>query len=107
MGQRNVDGGKNAKRQGRKYQVNASTSLRKAVDDLELYAVVTKMCGGNLCKVMTQNGNELCCHMGGKFRGRNKRQNFVENGKWVLVGLRNWEKTAENCDLEYVYDRTR
>ena len=54
--------------------------------------------------VMDEDGNELNCHMGGKFRGRNKRQNIVEKGKWLLVGLREWEKTHKNCDLEYVYD---
>ena len=108
MGPRNKEGGNRAKRQGRKHQIqnnNHLTVLRKSVSELELYAVVVKMSGGNLCRVMTQNGDELCCHMGGKFRGRNKRQNFVEVGKWVLVGLREWEKSAGNCDLEYIYDR--
>ncbi len=108
MGPRNVDGGNRAKRQGRKYQSNNSnntTILRKSVSEMELYAVVTKMCGGNLCRVVTQNGDELCCHMGGKFRGRNKRQNFVKAGEWVLVGLREWEKNSTNCDLEYLYSK--
>lgn len=107
MGPRNVDGGNRARRQGRKYQTNNSHAnvLRKSVSDMELYAVVSKMSGGNLCRVVTQYGDELCCHMGGKFRGRNKRQNFVKAGEWVLVGLREWEKTNTNCDLEYVYSK--
>jgi initiation factor 1A len=108
MGPRNVDGGNRAKRQGRKYQNSNSSSnniLRKSASEMELYAVVTKMSGGNLCRVVTQNGDELCCHMGGKFRGRNKRQNFVKAGEWVLVGLREWEKNSQNCDLEYVYSK--
>lgn len=107
MGPRNVDGGNRAKRQGRKYQTNNSHTnvLRKSVCEMELYAVVTKMCGGNLCRVITQHGDDLRCHMGGKFRGRNRRQNFVKAGEWVLVGLREWEKNNENCDLEYVYSK--
>lgn len=104
---KNQNGGNRAKRQGRKHQGGGVKDdiLRKSISDMEKYGVITKMCGGNLCKVITDEGKELCCHMGGKFRGRNKRQNYVETGKWVLVGLREWEKTSENCDLEYVYDR--
>ncbi len=108
MGARNINGGNRAKRQGRKHQGcggGGDEILRKSISEMEKYGVITKMCGGNLCKVITEDGKELCCHMGGKFRGRNKRQNYVEIGKWVLIGLREWEKTSENCDLEYVYDR--
>lgn len=104
---RNVNGGGNAKRQARKHQSSGSNNyvLRKSTCELELYACVTKMWGGNLCQVMTQNGDDLKCHMGGKFRGRNRRHNIVSAGSWVLVGLREWEKKLENCDLEYVYER--
>ena len=47
----------------------------------------------------------MCCHIGGKFRGRNKRSNYLSVGSWVLVGLRDWENPVKNCDLEYVYEK--
>jgi wobble nucleotide-excising tRNase len=54
------------------------------------------------------------CHIRGKFRGRGKRDNTVENGCWLLVGLREWdldkkdETKMQNCDLLEVYkDRDR
>jgi translation initiation factor IF-1 len=104
---RNLSGGGNAKRQARKHQGgNSNTNvLRRSQCELEKYAIVRKLSGGSICVVMDEDGNELNCHMGGKFRGRNKRQNIVEKGKWLLVGLREWEKTHKNCDLEYVYER--
>ena len=105
MGGKNVLGGKLAKRQGRKHGVERVGVIRKSENEKEEYGVVKRMSGGNLCIVITERGEEKVCHMGGKFRGRNKRQNYVERGKWVLVGMREWEKKSENCDLEYVYDR--
>ena len=93
---KNTNGGGNAKRQARKHQSSGSNTyvLRKSTCELELYACVTKMWGGNLCQVITQNGDELRCHMGGKFRGRNRRHNIIALGSWVLVGLREWEKKS-------------
>jgi hypothetical protein len=56
-------------------------------------------------------------HIRGKFSGRGRRDNTVEGGKWVLIGLREWdipsEKTStvlksasskmQKCDLLEVY----
>jgi hypothetical protein len=44
------------------------------------------------------------CHIRGKFRGRNKKQNVVSPMSIILVGLRDWESTQKNCDLLEVYD---
>ena len=47
-----------------------------------------------------------------KFKGRNKRHNLVDNGTWILVGLREWEtvtmdsKKPQKCDLLEVYSNT-
>lgn len=103
---RNTNGGGNAKRQARKHQnTRRPEELIKSTCNLELYAFVTKMSGGNLCRVYTQNGEELRCHISGKFRSRNLRHNLLSVGVWVLVGLREWENKIENCDLLYVYDK--
>lgn len=102
---RNTNGGGNAKRQARKHQGKKNEELVKSTCNLELYGVVTKMYGGNLCSVYTENGDNLRCHISGKFRNRNLRHNLIIVGTWVLVGLREWEKKIENCDLLYVYDK--
>ena len=43
----------------------------------------------------------------GKFRGRGKRDNMLANGKFILVGIRDYESgkegKLENCDLLDVY----
>ena len=51
----------------------------------------------------------MLCHIRGKFRGRGKRDNFIGNGTWLLVGKREWEKEASkgkllNCDVIEVYN---
>ena len=106
---KNTSGGGNAKKQARKYAGSSTSNiLRVSQSPMELYACVTKMLGGNLCRVIAQHGNdrlEVCCHIGGKFRGRNKRNNYLSVGSWVLVGLREWENPIKNCDLEYVYEK--
>ena len=106
---KNTSGGGNAKKQARKHTSGSTSNiLRVSQSALELYACVTKMSGGNLCRVVAQHGHdrlEICCHIGGKFRGRNKRNNYLSVGSWVLVGLREWENPVKNCDLEYVYEK--
>lgn len=106
---KNTSGGGNAKKQARKHAGGSSSNaLRVSESSMEIYACVTKMSGGNLCRVVAQHGNakleDLRCHIGGKFRGRNKRNNFLTQGSWVLVGLRDWENPVSNCDLLYVYE---
>ena len=102
---KNVGGGGNAKRQGRKFVNNKKhIDLRKSESPLEEYACVLKNHGNGL-GIITHTGQELFCHMRGKFTGKNRRQNDITVGSWILVGMRDWEKEAKNCDLLAVYDR--
>lgn len=102
---KNTTGGGYAKRQGRKFTNNSkAVDLRKAESALEEYACATKM-NGNGVAVTTHTGKNLFCHMRGKFTGRNRKQNFISVGTWLLIGLRDWEKEEKNCDLIVVYDR--
>lgn len=111
---KNTTGGSKTKGQARKFiTAKASNSLRLSQDESEIYAQVIKVLGGSMCHVNDVDGKILLCHIRGKFRGRGKRDNFVGNGTWVLIGLREWEtpsdketsgkKKLENCDLLEVY----
>jgi initiation factor 1A len=105
---KNTTGGSKTKGQARKFaNVKASNTLRISNDESEVYAQVIKLLGGSMCHVNDAEGNTMLCHIRGKFRGRGKRDNFVGNGTWVLVGVREWETTKDtklnNCDLLEVY----
>jgi translation initiation factor IF-1 len=105
---KNVGGGNKSKGFARKNFVKKDTLLRVSEDEAEIYAQVTKMCGGRICQVIAINGVEMLCHIRGKFAGRGKRDNFIESGTWLLVGLREWEKEKSvdkppNCDIIEVY----
>ena len=106
---KNVSGGNKSKGFARKNLVKKDNSLRISEDDAEVYAQVTKIFGGSMCQVITLDGCEMLCHIRGKFRGRGKKDNFIGNGSWLLVGLREWEKEAKegkllNCDVIEVYN---
>jgi len=106
---KNTSGGNKAKGYARKNFSKKETPLRTSQDELEVYAQVSKVLGGSNCNVTTLEGKELLCHIRGKFRGRGKRDNFIGNGTWLLVGLRDWEKEPApgkllNCDVIEVYN---
>ena len=108
---KNTTGGSKTKGQARKFvSAKASNTLRISQDESEVYAQVIKVLGGSMCHVNDSEGKIMLCHIRGKFRGRGKRDNFVGNGTWVLVGLRDWaskessKKKLEECDLLEVYN---
>ena len=108
---KNVSGGNKSKGFARKNSVKGSGTLRVSQDEAEIYAQVTKVLGGSMCHVIDLTGRQLLCHIRGKFRGRGKRDNFIANGTWLLVGLRDWEKEPSvgkllNCDIIEVYNDT-
>ncbi len=103
---KNATGGGNAKKQARKHQNTfEKRELIRVTDPSEHYAEVIEMRGGNLCKVKLMDGDEMIAHIGGKFRGRNKRSNFIERGTWLLVGDMSWEKEVKNVSVMYVYEK--
>jgi len=105
-------GGNKTKGQARKFvTAPKSNTLRLSEDVCEVYAQVTKTLGNGMCHVICIDGTTRLCHIRGKFRGRGKRDNTINNGSWILVGLREWEldkksdgKKLQNCDLLEVYD---
>uniref|UniRef100_A0A6C0ER80 S1-like domain-containing protein n=1 Tax=viral metagenome TaxID=1070528 RepID=A0A6C0ER80_9ZZZZ len=109
---KNTTGGSKTKGQARKFvTAPVKNTLRISTDECEVYAQVTKTLGNGMCHVLCIDGETRLCHIRGKFRGRGKRDNFIGNGSWLLVGLREWEVGKEpksgklaNCDLLEVYD---
>jgi initiation factor 1A len=106
-------GGNKTKGQARKF-VNTNDkkdtkTLRESEDPLEIYCQVEKVLGNGMYNVVCMDGKTRLCHSAGKFRGRNKKDNFVSLGTWLLVGLREYEsggnnKKLQNCDLLEVYN---
>ena len=100
---KNVKGGKH-KNQARKHLVHIERKLRLKIDEGEMYARVTTKPGGNKLIVLCLDNVTRLCTIPGKFNNKG-RDNNIEKGSWLLVGLRDWEtvKTRENCDLLEVY----
>jgi initiation factor 1A len=105
-------GGNKTKGQARKFVQSENKkdtkTIRESEDELEIYAQVEKVLGNGMYNVICIDGKNRLCHSAGKFRGRNKKDNFVSLGTWLLVGLRAYEagrsnKKLENCDLLEVY----
>ncbi len=113
MSNRNTHGGNRYKSQARKHNNGSgggNTRLRVVEFDGEYYGVVTKMLGNNMFHVFCHDREIRLGHIRGKFTGRNKRDNIVEPGVWVIVGERFEKKnTTEKsekltqCDLLEVY----
>ena len=103
---KNSKGGKGSKRIARKHVVNMSQRIvRYAKEEGEMYAVVSKHFGGQ-CEVVTSDGVTRLCIVRGKFKGRQRRDNNITLGTWVMVGIRDWEVRGDGktkCDLLYVY----
>lgn len=108
---KNDTGGNKGKGLARKH-VNAakggtSKQLRVAVDEAEKYAIVSKMLGNGMCYVRLldgSGGSDRLCIIRNKFKGRGKRDNILDQGSWVLVGMREWSSKQDTCDLLEVYN---
>ena len=105
-------GGNKTKGQARKFANTASDKsnkiLRESEDPLELYAQVTKVLGAGMYNVICLDSVNRLCFSSGKFKGRNKKDNFISLGSWLLVGLRSYEtikaNKLQNCDLLELYN---
>lgn len=113
---KNTHGGSGHKKFARKFTNGPkSNKLRTSEDEGEIYAIVTKMLGNGMFHCFCIDGIIRLGHIRGKFSGRGKRDNMVEVGKWILIGLREWDCSSERtsvskgkekmqqCDLLEVY----
>jgi translation initiation factor IF-1 len=121
---KNTTGGNTNKKFARKHATSSSSKaghkLRISEDEGELYAITTKNLGNNMFHAIATDGITYLVHIRGKFSGRGKRDNIIEGGVWVLIGLRDWANRLPatsggklkmvQCDLLEVYtelDKTR
>ena len=116
---KNLQGGSGHKKFARKSNSGGSKNnkLRVSEDAGEIYAIVTKMLGNGMFHCHCLDNTARLGHIRGKFTFKGKkRDNFVEGGKWVLIGLREWDIPSEKsssiskgkdkiqqCDLLEVY----
>ena len=112
---KNTQGGSSHKKFARKHSsASKSYKLRLSEDEGEIYAVVTKMLGNGMFHCYCIDEITRLGHIRGKFSGRGKRDNMVEVGKWLLIGLREWDiskdkkvitgkEKLQQCDLLEVY----
>jgi initiation factor 1A len=118
---KNTKGGSGHKKYARKFAGSGpkTNNLRVSEDVGEVYAIVTKMLGNGMFHCHCIDRKVRLGHIRGKFTFRGgKRDNMVQGGKWVLIGIREWDKSSENssitkqnekmqqCDLLEVYSDT-
>ena len=121
----NTGGGNKGKLVARKFVKQSGSgsagtkTVRVVQDEGEMYAVVSKLFGNCMCKVMCYDGYNRLCIIRKKFTGRRKTDNVVSAGSVLLVGLQSYGSTkptasvnsssnkSDNhlprCDLLYVY----
>ena len=97
---KNSKGGKNSKRIARKHVIDVTQRIVRYVkEEGEMYAVVAKHFGGQ-CEVVTSDGETRLCIVRGKFKGRQRRDNNITLGTWVMVGVRDWEVRGKTKSLQ-------
>lgn len=105
---KNTVGGGKGKKIARKLTTSYvfKESTRFSTNELEQYALVTKIYGNGRCQVKTHDGLDIQCVIRNKFKGRSKRGNVVTNGSYILIGLREWETASghKTSDLLEIYD---
>jgi translation initiation factor IF-1 len=102
---KNTHGGNKSKSMARKNLVSShESSLRLPASPHEQIAVVHKLLGNGMFYAMTQDNNILLARIRNKFKGRSRRDNDIALGKLVLIGLREWASSKDECDLLFVYD---
>ena len=74
-----------------------SNKLRVSDDEAEIYAIVTKMLGNGMFHCHCIDNTLRLGHIRRNFAGRSKRDNFVEIGKWILIGLREWDVSSSSA----------
>ncbi len=105
MPKKNTQGGCKFKSMARKDMGGKGDGkLLLSADPLEKYAMVTKMLGNGMFYAIDEAETQYLGHIRNKFRGKSKRQNMIEVGSIILLGLREWENPHKTGDLIHIYD---
>ena len=106
---KNTVGGGKSKKIARKLTTSfiSKEPTRFSSNELEQYALVTKIYGNGRCQVKTHDNLDIQCVIRNKFKGRSKRGNIIAIGTYILIGLREWETSSgyKTCDLLEIYDK--
>jgi initiation factor 1A len=102
---KNTTGGTGTKGLARKH-MNKGRSEHVRIPECndEKFGYVSKMFGHGMCEINIDQNTKLTGHIRNKFRGRQKRHNLITQGSIVLIGMRDWETVAKNCDILSIYD---
>jgi hypothetical protein len=105
---RNTIGGSKTKSLSRKLLNNNNDDVIPTSNDpLEIQVFVSKIFGNGILQVTNPIDNStLICHIRGKFRGRNKKNNLISLNSLLIVGLRHWENPHSNCDIIHILPGT-
>ena len=68
---RNIGGNKAKKFASKSFNIS-NRATRFSLDKCEVYAIVTKLMGGNICEVLCIDGCHRLCIIRGKFSGKGK-----------------------------------
>lgn len=103
---KNKLGGNQGKKIARKNTfINKTTVISKSEE--EIYGIIIKVLGGGQFEVKCNDNVNRLCLLRKKFTGKNKHNNFIKSGVWVLIGIRSWEtkkpNKLEKCDLIECY----
>jgi len=104
---KNKFGGNKAKKQARKHNIPVERKTRYQKEESEIYGCCNKIHGGGQIQVTCIDGIERLCFIRNKFKGRGKKDNIINIGTIVLIGLREFETIHKNklqkSDLLEVY----
>ena len=102
---RNKFGGNKQRGMANKDAVGEGEPMRYVADPrLEFYAKVVRALGNGMFHVKDSLQRLLVAHVRGKMRGKSKRSNLIKLDDIVLIGLREWESSPQNCDILFLYD---
>jgi hypothetical protein len=100
-------GGNKSKKIARKNVSYSTRDVRRATDENEMYAVVSKIYSSQRCSVMGADGKTYQCNVRGKFlKNKSGGVGDLSPGVWILIGFYDWEVRSDgskSCDLLEIY----
>ena len=99
---KNTKGG-NHKFLARKDSYSSHSSIRVPTNPSERFAKVSKLFGGKLCQVITEDDITISATIRGKFSGKFKRANIISVGSFILIGIHDWNLSNPSADILEIY----